>query len=242
MPSSEREKLDLLPQASKQKEDIPPPCSVAKYYPDVLLRNDGFNAHVAYTFDDFYAHGASILGNMVQMEVPGAVLQLIDDEQGERMINVLLLYDARRQLTNSFSLDTPGSFTFHQTPAGKRSILHDNPELWSFEGSLPNGRKVKFAPEYDVPLNYVADATKSEGAENRNLETPTMLVAYGGRKPGIVDYAYEHFMNPPRPVSLNTLPDDDIIDALMLIVKEVRTKWAKLLPDQELQDPEIELR
>ncbi len=179
MLSSETEKFSALPQTTKQGDVIPPPCSIGKYYPDILLRNDGFNAEVAYTFDDFYAHGANILGNLVRMRVDGAVLQLLTDEQGEKIINVLLLYDARRQLTSSFSIGASGEFAFHQTPAGKPSVLHDHPELWSFEGSLPNGKKVKFTPVYDIPLNYTADATESEEAKKRNLEAPTMLVAYG---------------------------------------------------------------
>src|SRR3989344_1687591 len=215
MSNPEEEKLSLLPKPATQKEQIPPPCSVAKYYPDILLRNDGFNAKVAYTFDDFYAHGANILGNMVRMQVDGAVLQLLTDEQGEKTINVLYLYDARRQLTNSFSLTPSGESAFYQTPAERLSILHKHPELWSYEGSLPNGRKVKFTLVFDIQINFTADAAQSEGAEHRNLDAPTMVIAYGRR--GIVDYAYEHFMNPPKPEELNTLPDDDIIDALMLI-------------------------
>lgn len=240
MSNPEEEKLSLLPKPATQKEQFPPPCSVATYYPDILLRNDGFNAEVAYTFDGFYAHGANILGNMVRMQVDGAVLQLLTDERGERMINVLYLYDARRQLTNSFSLSPHGEFKFHQTRAGELSILHQHPELWSYEGNLPNGRKVKFTPVFDIPVNFTADAAQNEGAESRNLDAPTMVIAYGRR--GIIDYAYGHYINPPKPKELNTLPDGDIIDALRLIVCGISAKWDQLLPDNDKRDPEIELR
>lgn len=236
---TERGKIDLLPKAVKQKEAIPPPCSIAKYYPDILLRNDGFTAEVAYTFDDFYARGASILGNLVRMRVDGAVLQVLDDKKGNKVINVLYLYDARRQLTTSFSVNS-GLIQVHETPGEKPSILHERPELWSFTGRLPNGIKVSFMPVYDIPLNYTIDAPKISGGEARNLDVPAIVIAYGRK--GIVDYAYENFRNPPKSKSVNTLLDEDIINALHLITADVSRKWEELMPDKEIISPEIELK
>ncbi len=228
--SFELEKPKVLPKPVTGKEMTPVSCSLTPTG-DILLRNDGFNAEAAYTFDMFYAHMAVTLGNMERMEVDGAVLQVRQDTSGSNSVNILLLYDKRVLLGTMASSDNAGNiFTINistiKVPGRPPGILHEEPKEWSFEGALPNGIKVSFMPVYDIPLNYTTDAASNFGAGPRNIESPSIIVAYGKR--GIVDYALAHYSNPPEPKQVNPLSNEIVADAIELVMKEVTSKIAKL--------------
>lgn len=216
--SSEREKLDLLPKPVKSNELIPPPCSIGQYYPNVILRNDGFNADATYTLESFYSHFANILGNMERMRVDGVVLSEQSAENGKR-INIFLLYDSQVLLTTSLEAPSGRSIHAKHNPGVPPGILHQKPELWNYEGKLPDGTEVVFKPIFDIPINYVVNAA-TEGNEN-----PSIVIAYG--KKAIVDYAFKNFTNPPFGPNKKTVSDDNAAEAVMLITKEVSSKIAK---------------
>lgn len=219
-PSSESEKLNLLPKPVKSIELIPLPCSIGQYYPNIILRNDGFNADAVYTLESFYSHFANILGNMERMEVDGVVLSEESTKTGKK-INVSLLYDAGVLLTTSFSdSSSGGGINIRRDPGVPPGILHQKPELWSYEGKLPDGTEIVFKPVFEIPINYVADTTDKEGKQ-----APSIVIAYG--KKNIVDYAFKNFMNPPFGPNKKTVSDDNAAEAVMLVTKEVSSKIAK---------------
>lgn len=222
---SEREMLDRLPKPVTTNEEMPTACSIGQYYPNILLRNDGFNANVAYTAEAFYAHLANILGNLVRMNVDGLVLQVSEDEQNRKLVNMMLLYDARRLITTGFTLDQEG-ITVVRQPGAAPDLLHQRPDEWSFEADLTVGARISFKPVYDIPLNYTIDAITSPEANGRNLESPAIVAAYG--KGGVIRYAYENYQNPPQNKLQNTLSNEVIADGILLVTREVTGKIATL--------------
>ncbi len=113
--------MEVLPRPVKEKDQIPPSCSIGEYLPDIILRNDGFDAEVVYTFESFYAHGANILGNMARIRIDGAVLQILDGVTGKRIVNVnyLLRHDP---LTTEVHI-SPTGIQSHQSTDTTQSVL-----------------------------------------------------------------------------------------------------------------------
>lgn len=214
------EKFDLLPKPSTQETDIPRACSGGKYTPDVILRNDGFNAGAVYTADSFYMNFANLLGNMARMRVDGLVVREKTTEKGSKAIEMLLLYDQNQQLTNSIT-NAEGILQVRRNLATPLSVLHTNPESWSWRGALPDGTEVVFKPVYEIPVNYTSDAEINSGETGNNSE-PAIVIGYGSR--GVVNYAYDHFKTLAEPKSQKTLADQTVREALKLAAASVSTK------------------
>lgn len=154
------------------------------------------------------------------MDLDGVVLSEQSAENGKR-INIFLLYDAHVLPTTSFSEDpSRGGIHTKRNPGVPPGILHQKPELWSYEGKLPDGTEVVFKPIFDIPINYAVNAA-TKGNEN-----PSIVIAYG--KKAIVDYAFKNFTNPPFGPNKKTVSDDNAAEAVMLITKEISSKIAQV--------------
>lgn len=138
------EMLDSLPPPVKERHLIPLACSRGIRYPNVVLRNDGFDARTVYTLENFYSNLSMKLANAARMITHGIVLQSVEEDQ-KQAVNIWILNDARRQALHAFT-ETAEGIVIKRVPAASPSVLHTSPEQWSFEGVTESGTKVKACP------------------------------------------------------------------------------------------------
>lgn len=194
MASFNGERFWGLPDPVQTLDDIPRPYSRTPKG-NIILRNDGFNARNVYRFDSGFAHLSNIMANRARMRVDGAIMQAYEAD-GTKHIDLLWLYNARRPITTGFSADeTTGRIEPVDLQGQEPSWFHRNPDAWArHEEKLPSGTVLRARLAYDLPLNFVPDATRDE---DRNLDAPAVVVAY--RLPSVIDYAHQKFMDTVEP-------------------------------------------
>jgi hypothetical protein len=209
--------IELFPPV--QPGTVPSAFSRGRFWPNLLIRNDGFAAEVVFVLEELYLQFAATLA-VIHMALYGIALVEVSNP---RRVEVRLLYDSRHLSPANLALDAQGKVYIEQNANKPLSHLHRQPERWRFDWSLSSGEIARFVPVDVYPLAFVDRHTGLlEGG-------PTLVIAYGNE--GLLMYAarQKSLGGLPSVQKFKAITDERVIEVLTFIAREVMKELRRLL-------------